>query len=677
LPPVIAGDSYRRQVRQRYNLSARKLIAAAAAAALALLVAGYFYSHRTPKLTDKDTIVLADFINKTGDPVFDGTLRQGLAVQLEQSPFLSLVSDERIQQVLGLMGRPANAPLTPDLAREVCERTASAAVLDGSIARLGSQYVLGLRARNCRRGNILDEEQVQAARQEDVLNALSQIASKFRTRVGESLATVEKYSTPLEEATTSSLEALKAYSLGLKVAYSTGYASGVPLLKRAVEIDPKFAKAYAHLGIFYNSAGEFALSTESLRKAYQLRDRVSDRERFFITSNYDLLVTGDVEKAQQTCEAWAQIYPRDKQPHGCLASLVYQELGKYEKSIEEGRIAIRLDPDFAPGYVNQIWSSLYLDRLDEAGKGLDRASDRKMEGGDLLVLRYYIAFLKGDKTGMELAAALARGKPGVENWILDEEAFAAAYSGHLKEARSISRRAVELAQQPHQGGKAAIYEAGAAVREAFFGNAPNARQSASAALDLSKDRDVEYGAAFARALSGDPSPAKTLADDLAKRFPEDTIVRFTYVPTLRALLALNNGEPGKAIELLQTAVPYELAIPGSWFGFFGFLYPAYVRGEAYLAAHQYAEAAAEFQRIVDHRGLVFCDPVGAVARWRLGKALAFSGDTAKAKIAYQDFLTLWTDADPDITILKQAKAECAKLQPATGTTKLRLAGSEK
>ncbi len=638
------------------------MIAPVAAVLLALFAAGYFYFHRTPKLTDKDTIVLGDFTNTTGDQVFDESLRQGLAVQLEQSPFLSLVSDQRIRQTLPLMGRRADAPLTPDVAREICERTASAAVLGGSIAPLGSQYVLGLSAKNCRTGDVLDEEQAQAGRKEDVLNALSQIASKFRTRVGESLATVEKHSTPLEEVTTPSLEALKAYSLALKVAYSTGSNSAVPLLKRAVEIDPKFAKAYAHLGIFYGNIGEFALATESISKAYQLRDRAGDRERFFITANYDLQVTGNLEKAQQTCELWAHTYPRDKQPHGLLSSLVYQELGKYEKSIEEGKIAIGLDPDFTPGYVNQIWSSLYLDRLQEAGNALQQALDRKLETEDLFILRYYIAFLKGDNAGMERAAGLAHGKPGVEDWILDEEAFVLAYSGHLNEARIISRRAMDLAHQAGHTEKTAIYEAGAGAREAFFGNSHEARRNALAALDLSKSRDVEYGAAFALALSGDSSRSETLAADLEKRFPEDTAVRFTYVPTLRAVLALNKGEPRKAIELLQTAVPYDLAVPGSWFGFFGFMYPAYVRGEGYLAANQGIEAAAEFQKILDHRGLVFSDPVGAVAHLQLGRALAMSGDKTKAKTAYEDFLTLWKEADRDIPVLKQAQAEYARIR---------------
>jgi tetratricopeptide (TPR) repeat protein len=435
----------------------------------------------------------------------------------------------------------------------------------------------------------------------------------------------------------------------------------MPHFQRAVEIDPQFAKAYAHMGVFYRTLGEFVLAKESIAKAYQLRDRTSEQERFFITVNYDRLVTGNLEEAQQTLELWAQTYPRDKQPRGFL-SAVYPDLGKYEKSIEQGKLAVGIDPDFTPGYLNQIWSDLDLDRVEEAEKVLQQVSERKLGGEDVFILPYYIAFLKGDMAGMERAVALAQGKP-VEDLVLDEEAFVLAYSGRLQQARAISRRAVELAQQADHAEKAAIYEAGAAVREAFLGNAPEARQSATAALELSKNRDVGYGAAFALALSGDSSRPQTLADDLEKRFPEDTEVRFTYVPTLRAVLALNNGEPQKAIELLQTTLPYDFAVPGTGgFGFFGFMYPVYVRGEGYLTAHRYAEAAAEFRKILDHRGLLFADPVGAVARWQLGKALALSGDTAKAKTAYQDFLTLWKDADPGIPILIQAKAEYAKLR---------------
>jgi eukaryotic-like serine/threonine-protein kinase len=633
-----------------------------AAALLALAVAGYLYFQRVPTLTEKDTIVLADFTNTTGDSVFDGTLRQGLAIQLEQSPFLSLVSDERIQKALGLMGRQADARLTPELARDICERTASAAVLEGSIANLGSQYVLGLRAKNCRTGDILDEEQAQAARKEDVLDALSQIAGKFRTRVGESLGTVEKHDTPLEEATTPSLEALKAYSTAWKVGSSTGMAAAVPLFKRAVEIDPKFAMAHANLGLAYSSIGESALSAASISRAYQLRDRASDREKFFITASYEVQVTGNLEKAQQTSESWAQTYPREMNAHGFLAGMIYPVFGQYEKGVEASRKVVELDPDFALGYFQLAFSYTYLDRLAEAGSALQRASERKLEIPEFLAQRYSIAFLKDDKAGMEREAALGRRTSGAEDWMSDQEALVLAHSGHLKQARQMSQRAVDLAQQAGKRESAALYETGAALSEAFFGNAASARQRAMAALAFSRARDVEYGVAFALALSGDSAGSQTLADDLERRFPEDTVVRSNYLPALRGLLALNHGEPAKAIELLQIAVPYELGIPPSSFiAVFGALYPIYVRGEAHLAAHQGVEAAAEFQKILDHRGIVVSDPVGALARLQLARAFAMSGDPTRAKTSYRDFLTLWNDADPDIPILRQAKAEYAEL----------------
>jgi|SRR5271157_646235 len=654
-----AAASGRRSPLRRYGI--------AAAATLLLAAGGIFFLEQRGHarlLTDKDTIVLADFINKTGDPVFDGTLRQGLAVQLEQSPFLSLVSDQRIQQELGLMGQPADARLTPEFGKDICERTASAAVLDGSIAPLGSQYVLGLRARNCRSGDILDEEQAQAARKEDVLNALSQIASKFRTRVGESLATVQKHDTPLEEATTPSLEALKVYSRAMKVVFSTGSAAAVPLFKRATEIDPKFAMAYAFLGRTYGDMGESELAAESTGKAWQLRDRATDSEKFFITANYDLQVTGNLEKAQATFELWAQTYPREIHAPGLLSGMIYPVFGKHEKAIEAAKTAIALDPDFPFAYVNLATSYQFLDRLEDAEKVFQQASERKVLFPEMLEQRYDLAFLRGDKAEMERQVALAKGKSGAEAWMSDHEALVLAYSGHLQQARRMSGRAVDLAHQPDRREEAALLETGATLWDAFFGNATAARRGAKEVLKLSKGRDVEYGAALALALSGDSSAAQTLADDLGKRFPEDTSVRISYMPSLRALLALNRGEPSKAVEVLQAAAPYELGVPLSWLiGSFGALYPVYVRGEAFLKAHQGGEAAAEFQKILDHRGIVGPDPIGALAHLQLGRALALpGGDKAKAKAAYQDFLTLWKGADQDIPILMQAKAEYAKLQ---------------
>ena len=511
--------------------------------------------HRSTVLTEKDTLVFADFVNSTGDPVFDGTLRQGLAVQLEQSPFLYLISEARVQHTLRLMEQPADARLTLEVAREICERTGSAVVLEGSIASLGSQYVLGLRAKDCRTGDVLDEEQVQAARKEDVLNALSQIASKFRTRVGESLTTIEKHDTPLAEATTPSLEALKAYSAAWKVLSSTGAAAALPLFKRAIEIDPQFAMAHASLGDMYGQIGESDLSAESTSKAYQLRDRASDREKFSITASYDLRVTGNLEKAQQTCEAWAQTYPREMLPHGFLGGIIYTVSGKYEKAVEENKKAIGLDPDVA--VVHAVLASSYesLDRLGEAENTLRQASDRKLDIPDFLVQRYDIAFLKGDKAGMEREVALCQGKSGAEDLISDKQAFVLAYSGHLQQARRMSSRAVDLAQQAAQRERAALFETGAALQEAFFGNASAAKRSAMAALELSKDREVEYGAAFALALSGDSSRSQTLANDLERRFGEDTSVRFSYAPALRAVLALNHGEPAKLSNCYKSPFP--------------------------------------------------------------------------------------------------------------------------
>lgn len=644
-----------------------------ASVAVALLLASgpgifWFLRHRatslhTPVLSAIDTVVLADFGNSTGDSVFDGTLRQGMAVQLEQSPFLSLISDDRIRQTLRLMGRPPDARLTPEIAREVCERTGSAAVLEGSITPLGGQYALGLRAKNCRTGDVLDEEQVQAARKEDVLNALGQMAGTFRARVGESLSTIKEHNTPLAEATTPSLEALEAYSAAWRVHSSSGAIASLSLFKRATEIDPGFAMAHAMLGRTYADLDESDLSAVSTTRAWQLRDRASDKERFFITASYEILVTGNLEEAQQTCEAWAQTYPRDMLPHAFMSGYLNKVSGNYEKAIAEARKAIELNPDLAAiGYYNLAVNHAYLGRLDEAENTLQRAAGRGFQIDEFLMLEYDIAFLRGDRAGMDRAADRARARLEAENWISNKEAFALAYSGHLQQARSMSRRAVNHAQQAGQRERAGLWEAGAAVREALFGNAIEAKKRATAALDLSNDREVEYGAAFALALSGGSSQAQVLADDMERRFSEDTSVRFSYLPTLRAQLALNQGDAAKALEALQVAAPYELGAPrSSIHALFGALYPIYIRGEAYLAAHQGAEAATEFQKILDYGGIVVSDPIGALAHLQLGRALAISGDAAKAKASYADFFSLWKDADQDIPVLKQAKTEYARL----------------
>lgn len=652
--------------------SRRLLTAASAVALLALLLAsGFFYLRRGPKLTDKDTIVLADFTNTTGEAVFDDTLRQGLEVQLEQSPFLSLASEDRVQQTLRMMAQPPDARLTPGLARQVCERTGSAAVLDGSIAGLGSQYVIGLRAMNCRNGDMLDEEQVQALKKEDVLTALTQIARKFRAHVGESLATIKQHETPLAEATTPSLEALEAYSEAWKVALITGSASAVPLVQRAIEIDPKFAMAYAYLGRLYGDMGESGLARESITQAYQLRDRVSDREKFFITANYERLVTGNLEKARGTCELWAQTYSRDAVPPSFLSGGISAGVGQYKKGAEEAEKTIELDPDFPWGYINLASNDISLGRLKPAENTLQRASDRNLETPDVLVERYDLAFLEGNHAEMERVQSLSTGKPGAEDWITDNQAFALSYFGHLREARGVTERAEDFARKAGLHEREAQYEAAAAVREALFGNALQARRNAKASLALSKGRDVEYGAAIGFAHGGDTSMLRTLANDMEKRFPEDTLVRFSYTPTLRALIEVDSGTPSRAIEILRTVGPYELGLATDSVGSTGALYPIYVRGEAYLALHQGAEAVAEFRKILDHPGIVLSDPISALAHLQLGRAYACEAKSSRgaeadaaramARAAYKDFFTLWKDADSDIPILEQAKAESGEL----------------
>ena len=631
---------------------------AATVVVVGLAVGGWLlFSRKAHALTDRDTVVLADFSNTTGDPVFDGTLRQGLSVQLEQSPFLSLVSDQRIQQTLRLMGQKPDATLTPEIARELCQRTSSAATIDGSIAKLGSQYVLGLRAVNCRTGDSLAEKQVRATDKEHVLSALDNAAASLRQELGESLSTVKKFDAPLEQVTTTSLEALQAYSSGRKANAGGDFPAAVSLFQRAIRLDPNFAMAYASLGSTYSNLGETSLASESTKKAYELSDRVSEREKFYIESNYYRVVLGDLEKARQTTELWAQAYPRDETAPTNL-SVIYGNLGQLDKALAESREALALAPESDLSYANLASAYLSLNRFEEAQATAEEALKKNLDSINLRSYLYPLAFVKNDAGGMAQQAAWFAAIPDTQGWAEALEAETAAYSGRLQRARQLSRQAVAKILPLEQKEVAAGVEGDAAVREALFGNVREARQRAAAALALSNGRDVQSGAAAALALSGDAARAATLADDSAKRFPKDTIVQFNYLPTLRAQLSLLGNDPRKAIETLDIATPYEL---GSLTSAPITLYPAYVRGEAYLAAHRGREAAVEFQKILDHRGLVLNEPIGALAHLQLGRAYVMQGDTTKAKAAYQDFLTLWKDADPDIPVLKQAKAEYAKL----------------
>jgi DNA-binding winged helix-turn-helix (wHTH) protein/predicted Zn-dependent protease len=626
-------------------------------AATALLV----WIRRPPVLSEKDTLVIADFANSTGDAVFDGTLRQGLSVQLQQSPYLSLVSDERIHQTLKLMGRDTGTQLTPAVAREVCERTQSAAFLESSISSLGTKYVIGVKAENCKTGDVVDVEQAEAASKEEVLTVLTQIAGKFRTKIGESLATVERHNTSLAEATTPSLEALRAYSLGWQHMFGAeGASEAIPYFKRAIDLDPNFASAYAMAGRAYGDMGESSASAESLTKAYALRARTSDRERLFITVNHDMQVSGDLETARQTAEVWAQTYPRDVVPQ-MLLSFLYQELGKHEKSLEAGKAAIRLDPDSVPGYANLAWAYVLLDRYQEAENTVQLALDRNLDFPDLHLLQYDLAFMKGDRSAMQRALPEAEGKAGAQHWLLQRQSCVLAYSGHIREAENVSRHAARLAEQENQKERAALYLAAIASREALLENEEAATQAAESALKTSTDRDVEYGAAFAFAVSRNQSKASALLSDLERRYPQDTFVKFSYAPTIRAVLALNAGDSAKAIEELQNSPQYDLAIEGTWAGFFGEMYPSYVRGQAYLAAHRGVEAAAQFENILAHRGLVGSDFVSAMARLQLARSLVAAGDASKAKSIYESFFALWKDGDPENRTLRLTQKEYTSL----------------
>ncbi len=648
-------------VKKTGLLTGKLWIALTLLLAVAIIVGVYQRARRqSNRLSEQDTVVIADFANSTGDGVFDDTLKAALSVSLRQSPFLSVLPDQRVAETLRLMTFPAATKLTPEITREVCLRAKSRAYIAGTIGSLGNEYVLGLKAVNCQTGSILAQEQVTAATKERILDQLGGAASKLRSELGESLASVQKFDVPLAEATTPSLEALKAYTAAWRVHASTGAAAAVPFYKRALQLDPQFAMAYAWLGDMYGQMGESDLSAENLTKAYQLRDRASDAEKFFITASYYIRVTGNLENAEQTCLVWAQTYPREMPAHGLLSGIIYQGLGRYEEAVEQGNQAVELNPDVAAVYVGLISDYLYLDRLNEADRSLQVAAERKVDSADLSLLRYLTAFLRGDQAGME--QEMVRGRAKAEDLISYQEAFAQGYSGRLQQSRRMSQRASDLAQRSGARETSALFEAGAAVLEAFVGYASVAKQKALAALELSRDREVEFGAGLTLALLGDSAQSQTLANDLERRFPEDTSVRFTYTPTLHALLALNRGEPAKAIEQLQIATANEFATPRSAaHANFGALYPIYVRGEAYLAEKQGTQAAAEFQKILAHRGIVASDPIGALARLQLGRAYALSGDNLKAKTAYEDFLTLWRDADSNTPILKQAKAEYARI----------------
>ena len=640
----------------------------AAVAGVFLLVIGlatggwWFRTHKVHALTDRDTIVLADFTNTTGDAVFDGTLRQGLSVQLEQSPFLSIITDQQIQQTLHMMDQKPDAKLTPDIAREICQRTSSAAVLNGSIAQIGSQYLLTVKAVNCESGESLASTETQVSDKNHVLEALGATASEMRNKLGESLSTVQRFDTPLQQATTSSLEALKAFSSGTQIASTAGSAAAVPFFKHAVELDPNFAVAYVWLALMSTDVGEPTAGAEYTQKAYELRDRATEAERYLISATFYKESSGDLEKAEQSCKLWIQAYPRADMPHIYLSGAIYPALAQYEKAVEEGKEAIRLNPDRIVPYAFLLYGYLNLNRIAEAKATYAQSAARKMDRAFLSIGLYEIAFLQGDASGMAEQVTKSAGQPGVEDQFLGLQAETAAYFGRRKAAQDFSRRAMDSAERRREAEAVKMYSALTGLREGLFGNAQEAASHADAATGPSAGRDVQYGAALAFAYAGDGKRAQSLASALEKVRPEDTLVKSNYLPTLRAKLALNRGNVSEALEILRSATSYELGQTTSNAYGWTALYPIYVRGEAYLVAKRGGEAAVEFQKILDHRGIVLYEPIGALARLGLARADVIQGDSKGAKAAYQDFFALWKDADPDVPVLIAAKAEYAKLK---------------
>jgi eukaryotic-like serine/threonine-protein kinase len=638
-----------------------------------LLVAGglYYRSHRSKRLTDKDTIVLADFANSTGDPVFDDTLKTALSVALRQSPFLNLLSDDRVGATLKLMTRPANTPLTSEVIREVCQRTQSNAYIAGSIATLGSEYVLGLKALNCQNGDTLAQEQVTAASKEKVMEALGEAASKLRGELGESLATMQKFDVPLEQATTFSLEALKAYSLGRKADNEKGPAAALPYDQRAIQLDPNFAIGYRVVGNDYSNLGELGRANEYFTKAFQLREHASEREKLAITADYYRSVTGELDKAAQTFQEEIESYPREVAGYGNLGN-VFAFQGQFEKAAEIAHEALRLAPDLVTVYENLGNYAVALQRSDEARQIVHEAQARKMDDYILHNGLYALAFLGADSAAMAEQQQWFAGKPGYENYGLALASDTEAYVGHLGKARELTRRAVDSAVRTDNKETAAIYLAIAAQREAAFGNATEARQAAAEALTLAPaSQGAESEAALAFAMAGDTTRAESMAQDLGKRFPLDTQMQSLWLPAIRAQLALDKQNPARALNVLHVAFPIELGqIP--FVLNISCLYPVHVGGEAYLAAGQGSAAAAEFQKTLDHSGIVWNCWTGALAHLGVARANALESRTSqgadadaarvRALAAYKDFLALWKDADPDVPILKEAKAEYAKLQ---------------
>ncbi len=630
----------------------RWYIAGVAALIVAAVVAGLLYRRSSRSLTEKDSILLTDFVNTTGDAVFDGTLKQALAVQLEQSPYLNVFPQERVRDTLKFMGRSPDERLTPDLARDVCQREGIKAVLNGAISNIGSQYVVDVNAVNCQTGDSLAREQVQADKKEQVLAAVGKAASSLRGKLGESLASVQKFDAPVEEATTSSLEALKAFSLAEAERNKGSEYTAIPLYKHAIELDPNFAVAYAHLAQSYANTGQSSLARENITQAFERRERASELEKLYISTHYYEIVTGEIDKSMEAYQLWKRTYPRDSIPTNNLA-IDNAWIGKFDQALVEAQETIRLDPNSAFSYGVLGGAYLGLDRFAEAKDIRQKEVNLKLDAVNEHVDLYLLAFLEGDKAAMQHEADWVKGRTD-EFVMLETIAEATAASGRLQQARGIYRQAVEGAQRAKLPENAAGIMSRQARTEAELGNAAPARELVRTALALDRSRPTLSPAGYALATAGDFAQAAAIADDLSKRFPIDTLVNNVAIPSIRAQVELSRSNPGKAIELLQTAAAFEFGWPAR-------VMPSYVRGQAYLHLRQGKEAAEQFQNILNHRGICGTMVTCSLAHLQLGRARAISGDNAGARTAYQDFFALWKDADPDVPILKEAKAEYAKL----------------
>ena len=614
---------------------------------------------------EKGTIVLGGFINRTGDSVFDGTLKQGLTVQLEQSPQLRVLPEEQVQDTLRMMGRPDTVELTSDVTREVCQRNGAAVALNGSISVIGGRYDLILRAVDCGSDALLGSVETQSTDKNHVLDAVSKLASDMRGKLGESLGSLRQYNTPLVSATTPSMAALRCYTQGVEAeAKDFDYKASLSWFQKAIELDPHFAMAYWALGDAYGNIGESNTAKLYVQKAFELREPVSQREKWLIEGGYYYYAIGDITKARRSFELMAKVYPDSQYAHNSVAEMA-ETLGEYEVGLREYLQALHLPPRSSFLYRDVANTYLVMDRVEDALAEVKNAHAAGLDG-NLAALNYSIAFYRDDRLEMARQVASVAGKPGIEDPVLALDADTAAYFGQLEKARGLSERAAKSAERAEQKESSAQYYAAYAVREGLFGNPDWALQQAMNAGRYSGGRDLDYGIALAVTYSRDVNRAQALTSEVATRFPEDTIVQCDYLPTLRARLELMRLRPQQALDALVSATACDLNLPAYSYYNWPNLYPVYVRGESYLAAHRGAEAAAEFQKILAHRGLVLNEPIGALARLQLGRAYVLSGDTAKGRASYEQFLTLWKDADPNIPTLKQAKAEYASLMQRGG-----------